>query len=74
MVTESQEENADNKLPPYALIIAEVLDRQRGDILVRLTDPDGSPRNVWIDDSSTAPLQEEEAARVAADWRIALPG
>ena len=74
MVTESQEENSDNKLPPYALIIAEVLDRQRGDVLVRLTDPDGSARNIWIDDSSTAPLQEEEAARVADDWRIALPG
>ena len=74
MPIDTQENNAGSRLPPYALIIAEVVDRQGGDVLIRLTDPDGSSKNVWVDDSSTAPLSEEETAKIAADWRIALPG
>ena len=41
-----------------ALIIAEVVDRQGGDVLVRLNDPSGESKEVWIDDSNTAPPLE----------------
>ena len=74
MPNDSQEDAMANRLPPYALIIAEVVDRQRGDVLITVTDPDGTSKDVWIDDSSAAPLQEEEAATVAEQWKIALPG
>ena len=74
MPTDSQEDSIANMLPPYALVIAEVIDRQGGDVLIRVTDPDGTSKDVWIDDSNVAPLREEEAARVAEQWKIALPG
>ena len=73
MPTDSQEDPVANVLPPYALVIAEVVNRQGGNVLIRLMDADGGPKDVWIDDSSAAPLQEEEAATVAEQWRIALP-
>ena len=65
--------STDRELPPYALIIAEVVDRQGGDVLVRLSDPSGRPTEVWIDDSSAAPLSKDDATEVAEQWRIGLP-
>ena len=64
----------DSKLPPYALIIAEVVDRQGGDVLVRLNDPSGESKEVWIDDSNTAPLSKDDATQMAEQWRTSLPG
>ena len=61
-------------LPPYALIVAEVLDRQGGDVRVRLVADSGEPVEIWIDDSHTAPLTEDEAAEVSEQWNIGLPG
>ena len=62
------------ELPPYALIIAEVLDRRGGDVQIRLVADSGDPLVVWVDDSNTAPLQEQDAAEVSERWNIALPG
>ena len=64
----------DHRLPPYALIIAEILDRPQGGVRVRLTADSGESIEVCIDDSCVAPLSEDEAAETAARWNIALPG
>ena len=61
-------------LPPYALIIAEVLDKQGGDVRVRLVADSGDPIEIWIDESNTAPLTEDEAAAIAEQWNTGLPG
>ena len=63
-----------NGLPPYVLIIAEVLDRQRGDVRIRLVADSGQPIEIWIDDSHTAPLSENNAAEVSEQRNIELPG
>ena len=64
----------DNKLPPYALIIAEVLDRPRGGVRVRLTGNSGESIEVEIDDSSVAPMTKDEAAEVSSQRGTVLPG
>ena len=63
-----------NRLPPYALIIVEIIDRQRGNVRIRLVADTGEPIYIWIDDSNTAPLQEDEAAEVTERWNMGLPG
>jgi hypothetical protein len=64
-----------NKLPPYALIIAELIDRPRGGIQIRLVGNDsGEPIYVEIDDSHTTPLSEDDAAEISERWNIPLPG
>ena len=46
-----------NKLPPYALILAEVINYERGCLRVRLVDAkDGHDVYVEMDDSITAPM------------------
>ena len=67
------ENDMSNKLPAYAVIIAKVAGRQRGDVLVTLTTPSGQSQEVWIDDSNVAPLSEDEAAEISQRWNIALP-
>ena len=63
-----------NKLPPYALIIAELIDRPRGGIRIRLVNNNsGEPMYVDIDDSHAAPLTKDEAVEVSKQWRIAPP-
>jgi hypothetical protein len=61
-------------LPPYALIIAEVVDRRGGDVRVRLVADSGEPIEIWIDDSSITPLTDDQAAKIAEEWKIGLPG
>lgn len=63
-----------NRLPPYALIIAEVLDRQGGDVRIRLVANSGEPIEIWIDDSHTAPLSDDDATEVSDRWNVSLPG
>ena len=63
-----------NGLPPYALIIAEVVDRRGGDVRVRLVADSGEPVEIWIDESNTAPLTDDQAAQIAAQWKTGLPG
>ena len=70
-------DDMNNKLPPYALIIAELIDRPRGGILIRLVgNESGRPVYVYveIDDSYVAPLTKDEAIGVSERWRIAIPG
>ena len=61
-------------LPPYALVIAEVLDKQGGNVRIRLVADSGEPIEIWIDESNTAPLREDEAATIAEQWKMGLPG
>ena len=63
-----------NSPPPYALIIAEFLDRRGGDVRIRLVADSGEPIEIWIDESNTAPLREDEVATIAEQWNIGLPG
>ena len=63
-----------NRLPPYALIVAEIIDRQGGDVRIRLVADSGEPIEIWIDDSHTAPLSEDDATEISERWDIALPG
>ena len=63
-----------HNLAPYALIIAEVLDKQGGDVRIRLIADSGEPIEIWIDESPTAPLSKDDAAEVSERWNIALPG
>ena len=63
----------EHNLPPYALVLAKVKDRQRGDVLVQLTGPSGEPMDIWIDDSSVAPLSKDDATTLACSWNVALP-
>ena len=62
------------KLPAYALIIAEVVEYERGDVQIRYVTPDGKDATVWMDTSNTAPLRAEQAESLASQWSIALPG
>ena len=62
------------RLPTYALIIAEVVDYERGDVQIRYVTPDGKDATVWMDTSNVAPLRAEEAESIATQWNIALPG
>ena len=60
--------------PPYALIIAEVVEYNRGDIRIRYKRPDGEEDTIWMDTSSIAPLQKEQAEQISKQWEIGLPG
>ena len=63
--------DANRKLPPYALILAPVLGRPRGGVAVRLTLDDGKEIEVCLDDSCIAPLTTDEATgnlNPTSDW------
>ena len=62
-----------SKLPNYALIIAEVIEYERGTLRIRLTGEDGKPMYIWIDDSNTAPLTEEAAHEISQRYGAHLP-
>ena len=63
-----------NKLPPYALILAEVINYERGCLRVRLVDAkDGHDVYVEMDDSITAPLTVEEADEISKRYGADVP-
>ena len=66
------QETQEQKLPPYALILAEVVDRKGSDVLVAIYGPKGEPEHIWVEDSAVAPLSRSEAEQMAETWNIGL--
>ena len=61
-------------MPPYALILAEVINYERGCLRVRLVDAkDGHDVYVEMDDSITAPLTVEEADEISKRYGADVP-
>ena len=58
---------------PWALIIAEVVEYERGNVRVRVTGPDGEDRFVDMDTSSVAPLTDDVADEIAGRFDIDVP-
>ena len=63
-----------SELPPYALIIAEVVDYNNGSIHIRYKRPDGEEDTIWMDTSNIAPMQKDAAEEISKQWEIGLPG
>lgn len=63
-----------SELPPYVLIIAEVVGYERGEVQIRYKKPNGHEDTIWMDTSNITPLQKEQAEEISKQWNIGLPG
>lgn len=61
------------KLPPYALVIAEVVECNRGEVFIRYRKSDGQKDTIWMDKSNVALLEKEDAGEISKQWNIEIP-
>ena len=61
------------RLPAYVLILAPVLEYERGEVLAGYTTPNGERCEIRIDSEKAAPVSRERAEAIAKDMGIELP-
>ena len=63
-----------NGLDPYALIIAEVVNYDTGDLKIRLTDSSGKSQIISVSpENNITSLTKEQAIQVASQYDMELP-
>ena len=70
---DGREDTVATKLPPYALVIAEVVDCNGGEVHIRYRSSDGQEDTIWMDKSNVALLKKEDAGEISKQWNIGLP-
>ena len=68
-----REDAVATKLPPYALVIAEVVECNRGEVCIRYRKSDGQEDTIWMDKSNVALLEKEDAGKISKQWSIGIP-
>ena len=70
---DGREDTVATKLPPYALVIAEVVDCNGGEVHIRYRSSDGQEDTIWMDKSNVALLEKEDAGEISKQWNIGIP-